>query len=304
MVRLGLCCIFKKEPIKFKTTTVKYVSSLKNRKERKIFFKNLILQNCSSLLKALIFCKNHHIGSFRVNSRFFPLYTHPRYGYKLEDLPEVKDIYIWLKKIKNFSKENNIRLTMHPDQFVVLNSISKKVVKSSILEIKYHQLVASLINADVIIIHVGGVYGNKKEALKRLEKVLSSISKKYIALENDDKSYSPKDLLFFCKKNKIAFVYDVHHHRCLKDGLLEEDVTKMAIETWEKEPLFHLSSPLLGWKAKDIRKHSGYINIKDFPKCWYHLKENVTIEIEAKEKEVAILKLIKQLKLKKVKIIP
>jgi UV DNA damage endonuclease len=57
--------------------------------------------------------------------------------------------------------------------------------------------------------------------------------------------------------------------------------------------LFHLSSPKDGWNSTNPRKHHDYIDINDFPKEWLSL--DITVEVEAKGKELAIEKLIKDL---------
>ena len=59
--------------------------------------------------------------------------------------------------------------------------------------------------------------------------------------------------------------------------------------TWNREPLFHISSPLEGWKGPKPSRHHDFINVRDFPQCWYDL--DVTVEVEAKAKEVAIQRL-------------
>jgi UV DNA damage endonuclease len=78
------------------------------------------------------------------------------------------------------------------------------------------------------------------------------------------------------------------------DNLSIEDATEKALLTWDREPLFHISSPINGWEGLHTNRHHDFIDIKDFPKCWLNLK-NVTIEVEAKAKEVAIKKLQQEL---------
>lgn len=297
MIRFGLCCQFVVAPIKFRTTTITYLKKLKNSKEE--FLSALLLHNAETLEKAILCCCDLGIGSFRITSQFFPGYTHPEMGYTLKDLSEEKEILKQLKRCKKAAKAHQIRLTFHPDQFVVLSTPNNEVLERSIAEIEYQNLVADLVGADVIIIHAGGTYGDKKTALKRFEKgfrKLSSSAKRKLALENDDKSYTPSDLFPICHKLKIPFVYDVHHHRCLPDNLSEEEATQQALKTWNREPLFHLSSPLKGWKGPQPFRHHDYIDPKDFPKEWLNIPK-LTIEIEAKKKELAILRLKKRLKL-------
>jgi len=151
---------------------------------------------------------------------------------------------------------------------------------------------AELVGADVINIHAGGKYGDKKKSLARLVRVMNRLSSRVrdrLTLENDDKSYAPADLLPVCWSEEIPFVYDVHHHRCLPDGATIEEVTEAALLTWNREPLFHISSPLDGWNGKYSERHHDFVDIEDFPKAWRKL--NITVEIEAKAKEIAVEKL-------------
>jgi UV DNA damage endonuclease len=86
----------------------------------------------------------------------------------------------------------------------------------------------------------------------------------------------------------------VHHHRCLPDDLSVEQATAGAIETWNREPLFHISSPLGGWQSARPQLHDDFIDPNDFPECWRSL--DVTVEVEAKAKEVAIERLQQSLR--------
>ncbi|WP_083843585.1 hypothetical protein [Desulfobacter postgatei] len=128
--------------------------------------------------------------------------------------------------------------------------------------------------------------------MKTVDTLKDSVRRR-LTLENDDRSYSPIDLLPVCSKLNIPMVYDVHHHRCLPDTLSIDEVTQKSMKTWDREPLFHLSSPKDGWNSTNPRKHHDYIDINDFPKEWLSL--DITVEVEAKGKELAIEKLIKDL---------
>ena len=72
-----------------------------------------------------------------------------------------------------------------------------------------------------------------------------------------------------------------------------ETAIERALRTWDREPLFHISSPRDGWHGKNPRKHSDYINLRDFPALFEEI--DCTIEVEAKAKELAIQKLLKAL---------
>ncbi|HBE87919.1 MAG TPA: UV DNA damage repair endonuclease UvsE [Elusimicrobia bacterium] len=296
MIRLGLCCKFNTEPIAFRSATALHLMKL-SPSARAEKLAAICRDNAAALRRAIEYCAANGIGDFRINSQVLPLKTHPAAGYDLRDLPGGPSIIEDFKNCGALAKKLGLRLTFHPDQFVLLSSPSEKVTRSSIEELEYQSEVAGWTGADVINIHGGGAYGDKAAALKRLAAVLKKLPaavRSRLTLENDDRTYTPVDLLPFCLDHKIPFVYDVHHHRCLPDGLSAEEVTLRAVKTWGgREPVFHLSSPKYG-REGDPRPHHDFINIKDFPSCWKKL--DITIEVEAKAKEDAIKRLAAGLK--------
>ena len=139
-------------------------------------------------------------------------------------------------------------------------------------------------------------YGDKRKALEDLARNLGRLSQRArsrLTFENDDTVYTPADLLPLCRAEGVPLVYDVHHHRCHGDGLSEAEATERALATWGREPLFHLSSPLAGWEGPKPERHHDFIDLRDFPVCWRGL--DLTVEVEAKAKEVTVLKLMSDL---------
>lgn len=290
MLRLGLCCTFRDEPIKFANTTVAASARL-SRADSLAKLSALCLANADALLQALGYCAANGIGCFRVCSQILPLKTHPTQGYAVEELPDADEIVRRFRKCGRFAQRNGIRTSFHPDQFVVLNSQRPEVVDASLREIEYQAEVAQWIGADVINIHGGGAFGNKRQALDEFARNfqrLSTRAKRRLTIENDDKVFTPADLLPLCQAIEVPLVYDVHHHRCLGDRLSIEEATEQAIATWNREPMFHLSSPLAGWDGPATYRHHDFIDIADLPASWRDL--DLTIEIEAKAKEAAVLK--------------
>ena len=295
MVRLGLCCIFRNQPIKFRTTTATAIKRL-SRDEGRKKLADLCAANAVALMEALQFCSANGIGCFRVNSQILPVKTHPDAGYDLAELPGGRQIVSQFRKCGAFAKAAGLRTTFHPDQFVVLNSPKPGVVEQSLQEIEYQAEVAQWIGADVVNIHGGGAYGDKQAALRTLATNLARLSKKarrLVTLENDDRVYTPTDLLPLCKAEGVPLVYDVHHHRCNPDGMSVEQATKKALATWNREPLFHISSPIQGWDGPTPERHHDFIDVKDFPASWRRKK--ITVEVEAKAKELAVAKLAMEL---------
>jgi UV DNA damage endonuclease len=297
-MRLGLCCLFLSEPVSFRTTTAKALSSLP-RDEQLAKLSLICIHNAVNLKLALETVQRLGIGSFRIMSPLFPRMTHPQVGYQLADLPEGVAIGELLGQIRSYAAGNDIRLSFHPDQFVVLSSPTPLVVENSIGELAYQGMLAEAVGAEVINIHAGGVYGDKAQALQRLGDVVQYLPDRVrsrLTLENDDVSYTVRDLLPICQRLSIPLVYDVHHHRCNPDGLSIEEATRLAGETWRavgREQYCHLSSPKGGWGPGNSKPHADYIDLADLPESW--LERKMTVDIEAKAKEQAVLRLMQEI---------
>jgi UV DNA damage endonuclease len=180
---------------------------------------------------------------------------------------------------------------------VVLNSERADVVRSSAEGLEFQAGIAELVGADTVVFHGGSSAGGVTAALQRLERglgLLSERTRRRVALENDDHRFTPADLLPLCRRAGVPLVYDAHHHRCHGDSLSEEEATALAAATWgEREPWTHISSPKLGWGAANPRPHADYIDPRDFPDAW--LGRRMTIDVEAKAKERAVIELMAEL---------
>lgn len=85
-MRLGLCCIFSEEPIKFRRTTAAYLER-QPLSDRRQYLADIASANAAALKAALVYCRDNGIGAFRINSQILPLKTHPSVGYDITDLP-------------------------------------------------------------------------------------------------------------------------------------------------------------------------------------------------------------------------
>ena len=295
--RWGLCCQFLDAPIHFRTATHRYVSSLTPAPAR-AYLSAIVRHNAEALTDAIRQCDKLGIGAFRINSQILPLATHPVSGYRLSKMDEDGSITASFQRAGHLAAELDIRLSFHPDQFVVLNSERPQVVTASLQEMHAQADLASLIGADVLTLHAGSSAGGLPESLVRLERgieKLAPLARERLALENDDRRFAPASLLPLCERLGVPLVYDVHHHRCNPDGLGIADATDLAIATWcGREPHFHISSPRAGWEGGDARPHADYVIPNDFPDAWH--SRHMTVDVEAKAKERAVLALREQLR--------
>ena len=289
-LRFGLCCQFLDADIKFRTATHRYVAGLEPAARRE-YLAGIARDNAGALLAAVAECRRLGIGAFRINSQVLPLSTHPQSGYRLRGIDPDGSIEALFRRAGEAARDADVRLSFHPDQFVVLNSEREAVVASSVGELDYQAAVAELVGADTIVFHGGSTAGGAPAALERLERGIERLSeraRRRAALENDDRHYTPADLLPLCRRLGIPLVYDVHHHRCRPDGLSVEEATALAAETWgTREPYNHISSPRDGWGAPNPRPHADFIDPADFPAAW--LGARMTVDVEAKAKERAVV---------------
>ena len=292
MIRWGLCCQFLDSPITFRTATHGYAGGLDS-ETRRAYLAEIAAHNADALAGAIERCHELGIGAFRVNSQVLPLATHPVTGYHLEQLDPFGAIAGAFEWAGALARAYDVRLSLHPDQFVVLNSEREQVVRSAVQELELQAMIAEMIGADVIVLHAGGAAGGTEAALERLERGLPLLSARVrdrLALENDDRSFTPRSLLPLCERSGVPLVYDVHHHRCLPDGISIEEATELSLGTWHgREPYAHLSSPKGGWQGPNTRAHADYIDPADFPDVWRG--RTMTIDVEAKAKERAVLAL-------------
>jgi UV DNA damage endonuclease len=295
-LRLGLCCQFLDSPIRFRTATHRFVSTL-SRAARRTYLATIAADNAAALAAAVERCAELGIGAFRINSQMLPLGTHPVSGYALEALDRNGAIREAFGRARHLARARGIRLSFHPDQFVVLNSEREDVVRSSAEELEYQAGMAEMVGADTVVFHGGSVAGGVAAAVERLERgleLLSDRARRVLALENDDHRFTPTDLLPLCRRVGAPLVYDVHHHRCHGDGLSVRDATDQAAATWgNREPWTHISSPREGWSAGNPRPHADYIDPRDFPEVWRGRR--MTVDVEAKAKERGVLALLKDL---------
>jgi UV DNA damage endonuclease len=274
----------------FRTATHRYVTSLESRVAR-AYLVDIAAHNADALGAAIERCHELGIGAFRVNSQVLPLATHPITGYRLEQLDPFGVIAGAFEWAGELARAYDVRLSLHPDQFVVLNSERELVVRSAVQELELQARIAEMIGADVIVLHGGGAAGGIKAAVERLERGLGLLSprvRERLAFENDDRCFTPRSLLPLCQRSDVPLVYDVHHHRCLADGLSIEEATELSFATWgDREPYAHISSPREGWSSPNPRAHADYIDPADFPDAWRG--RTMTIDVEAKAKERAVL---------------
>lgn len=286
---LGFACICNtlKDNGRFKTVTVKTLSKLSLEDQAKKL-KAAAVDNLYNSLQILKWCKENNILMYRFSSDLIPLATYAEgWQWWADD-----DIQNMCSKIKKFAEESGIRISLHPDQFCVLNSDKPEVVLSSIKHLEYLNKLSNMIGNRILIIHTGSSAGGKDKAIQRFIdsfKLLSMDIQDKLCLENDDKKFGVTDVLYICETLGIPMIFDIHHYNCLNEG---EDILMLRqriIDTWKgRRPKMHLSSGKTGFTD---RHHADYINEEDFATAVSFAGDDFDIMLECKQKELALLKL-------------
>ncbi|MCT4604546.1 MAG: UV DNA damage repair endonuclease UvsE [Marinisporobacter sp.] len=294
--RIGYACInLHLKPRGFKTCRLNSVYKYGINYLRDKIMNNLLLTK--DILKWNI---KNEIFMYRVTSGLLPLVTHPDI---LKDFKwrwyEDEEMHVHMQDIQEIVKKNNIRLSMHPDQFTVLNSLNESVVKSSVAYLQYHYKILKKLGGSDIIIHTGGVYQDKKESIKRFIQNFYGLDQNIqnmLRLENDHASYNVDEVLYISSQTGLPMILDIHHHTCNHErNLNEEDMIKIN-DTWKNTgfiPKMHISS---GKMSINDKRHHDHIRREDLKKLVTLIgKLDIDLMVEAKKKDRAVLKIKREM---------
>jgi UV DNA damage endonuclease len=286
---LGFACICNtlQENGRFKTVTVKTLLKLSDEEQAKRL-KSIAVDNLYNSLQILKWCKSNNILMYRFSSDLIPLATYVESWSWWED----KDIQNMCSKIKEFVLESEIRISLHPDQFCVLNSDKPHVVQNSIKLLEHLNRLSNMIGNKTLIIHTGSTIGGKEKATQRFIDNFNLLSKDIqskLVLENDDKSFGVSEVLCICETLGIPMILDIHHYNCSNAGESLFDLRERIVATWKgRRPKMHLSS---GKTDFIDRHHADYINDEDYIEALKFAGNEFDIMLECKQKELALLKI-------------
>ncbi|MDH5376369.1 MAG: UV DNA damage repair endonuclease UvsE [Candidatus Bathyarchaeota archaeon] len=251
--------------------------------------------NLSCLIEMLKFNAVHNILFFRITSDLVPFASHPVCQFNWQEHFEDR-----FRAIGDLIESYDIRISMHPDQFVLINSLDSRVLENSLRELAYHAQVLDLMKLDAsakIQIHVGGVYGDKEKSMKkfveRFEK-LDEIVKRRLVIENDDKRYRLEDCLQINAETEIPVLFDVFHHEVNNSGETTREAFELCTKTWKEKD----GIPMVDYSSQQIDelkgKHADSIDLEHFRRFLDETRPlDFDIMLEIKDKEKSALKAVK-----------
>lgn len=283
------------------TVTVAAFNKLPDHEARMYRLRKVTGENLKNTLRILRYNQAYNIQVYRLTSKLVPLATHPL----LEGWDYTGEFKKEFKEIGDFIKENDFRVSAHPDHYTLINPESEKVLQDSVKDLDYHVRLYEAMGLEdtryKLVMHIGGLYKNKKASIERFKEnfvLLPDRIRKRIILENDDKSYTAADVLEICRDLKTPMVLDVHHHSCVNGGEGLEDLLPGIFDTWKGEyfsPKVHFSSPK---SCKDFRSHADNIDLNEF-RAFLEIARSsgrdFDVMLEAKSKDRALLDLSEKL---------
>ncbi len=257
-------------------------------------------ENLDNTMRLLRHNKAHGVMVFRFSSKILPLATHPA----LTGWDYIEDLRDRLSLIGSFIRENMMRVSFHPDHYTLINSPREEVLLSSIKDYEYHSNLLEAMGLDErarLVTHVGGCYNDREGSIERFKKNWGRVPERVagrLTLENDDKTYTAQEVINICRDMSLPMVLDLHHYKCNNKGENIIELTPEIFKTWELTglpPKVHISSPR---SISDYRSHHDFINPDDlypFLESARAFVSNIDIMVEAKQKDRAMFKLVKDL---------
>jgi len=251
-------------------------------------------KNLECLRKILQFNVENGLLFFRISSDLVPFASHPRNSFNWQ-----KRFQEEFKGIGEHIIKNRIRISMHPDQFTLINSLTEEIFQRSKNELEYHAEILDLMNLDTtakIQIHVGGVYGDKEKSIERFIERFNKLDKfvtRRLVIENDDRLYNVNDCLKINSETHIPILFDAFHHK-LNNSTTQttQEYFKLATRTWNEK---NDGAPMVDYSSQKPdgppRQHAETIDLADFG---FFLRQtepfDYDVMLEIKDKEKSALK--------------
>ncbi len=263
-----------------------------------------------------------NVAMYRMSSDVAPYVTHPD---MLRFHNQIKECASELAALGGEARAQNLRLSMHPSQFVVLNSPDPVLVNKSVADLLAG---AELLDAmeqgpeAVLVIHVGGAYGDHASGCDRWVetwKRLPEPVRRRLVLENDDIRYSAADVIDIHERTGVPLVFDYQHFWCNNpEGLFIKETFARFVRSWPAgvRPKMHWSSPNSNFREVQQRdRKTGKPKKAILPPVWTGHADFVNpfefvtflrdaaapdlppfdVMLEAKAKDLALLRLRRDL---------
>lgn len=250
-----------------------------------------VRENLRCLEEILRYNQRESILFFRIGSGLVPFASHPVCTADWQETFAGE-----FREVGRFVREHGMRISMHPDQFVVINAKDPEIVDKSVAELRYHAAVLDAMHLDgsaKVQIHVGGVYGDREASIERFASVYSRLDEsilRRLVVENDDSRYTLADCLRIHEETGIPVLFDVFHHRVNPSGIAVAGAVERSGATWRPEDgilMTDYSTPMPGGRRG---RHAESLDGADFERFLAGTAPtDMDIMLEIKDKEKSAL---------------
>jgi UV DNA damage endonuclease len=250
--------------------------------------KETVKKNLACLSGILAYNVMHGMLFFRITSDLVPFASHT-----VCTFPWQEHFAEEFGRIGEYIRQHGFRISMHPDQFVLLNAQDKEVFRRSIADLTYQTQVLDLMglaSTAKVQIHVGGVYGNKPKSMDRFAdtyELLDPVIKNRLVIENDERLYTISDCLALHERTGIPVIADVFHHALHNNAERFADLLKPLRASWKARdgiPMVDYSSQEPGKRAGAHAEHIVPEDFRQFLKETRMTDIDIMLEIKDKEK--------------------
>ena len=254
-----------------------------------------VAANLACLRRLLEWNVAHGLLFFRMGSGIVPFGSH-----EINAFPWQTHFAAAFRALGDYIRATGLRVSFHPDQFVVLNSPSPDIVRRSVAELVYQGSMLDLMGLDgtaKLQIHVGGLYGDRELAIGRFAAVhatLPAAVRARVVVENDDRLFPLRDCLRLHALTGVPILFDNFHHECLNHGEPMRAALRLAAATWhplrDGVPMMDYSSQAEGARKG---KHTDDLVDEQFRGFLAELHGlDMDLMLEIKNKEVSALRAV------------
>jgi len=248
-----------------------------------------IESNLQCIQKTIDFNVQNNLYCYRI-ADFIPFISHP-ISISWQEIEELfSDLFINIGKTV---RKHNMRISMHPGQYTIINSPKHEVVKKSIKELEANTWILDKLQLNKtakVQIHVGGIYGNKDKAIERFVRnfdYLNESIKNRLVIENDDRLFDFRDCLALSTTLEIPIVFDIFHHSIKNNNESIMESLNILEDLWKADD----GIPMVDWSYQEpkarIGRHANSIDLNLFKEFIYETEGmdfDLVLEIRDKEK--------------------
>ena len=215
------------------------------------------------------------ITMYRISSDLAPYVTHPDLS---QFHGQIDECLTELHELGARAREQGLRLSFHPSQYVLLNSPDEALTIKSIADLSAQARMLDAMELGpeaVLVTHVGGVYGDlasgRERWVRTWERLPAHVQQRLV-LENDDTRFTVADIVWIHERTGVRLVFDYLHHWCLnRDTIDTHEALTMCLRTWPADvrPKIHFSSPRTELRTIERRnKKTGKTEQIQAPPIW------------------------------------